>query len=266
MPMKVFAAGLLLLVIAGPAYPQRKEMLQLQADMIELKNRVNELQTSMDRNDGALKSLVEKMSDQVSMLAAGLQKITQAVDTVKTQGDKTSGELRQVLTQLHTSVNDLQEGLTAVRSQIGSVSKQVTAINTTSAPLAGPDDVWRSAQLDLLTGNYDLAMAGFSEFLTKYPNDPRAGEAQLSTSEVLFKQKKYEQAVTDYDLFLQKYPGHDKTSTALLRKGLALAEQNQTQLAVATLQEVVKQFPKTSDAESAQSKIKELQPAQRRSR
>ena len=139
-------------------------------------------------------------------------------------------------------------------------------MKTTSEPLAGPEDVWRSATIDALTGNYDLAIAGYSEFLSKYPNDPRAGAAQLFIAEALYKQKKYEQAATDYDLFLQKYPGHDKTSTALLKKGLALAEQNQIQLALAALQEVVKQFPKTSEAETAQSKIKELQPGQRRSR
>ena len=266
MRMKLFAAALLIVVMAGPAYPQRKETLQLQADMIDLKNRVNELQTSVDRNDAALKGLVEKMSDQVNSLAGGIQKITQAVDTVKTQGDKSSSELRVILTQLNTSMNDLQEGLSAVRSQIGSVSQQVREMKITAEPLAGPNDIWRSAVVDALTGNYDLAIGGYKEFLSKYPNDPRAAEAQLSIADALFSQKKYEQALTDYDLFLQKYPGHDKSSAALLKKGLALAEQNQPQLAIAALQQVVKEFPKTSEAEAAQSKIKELQPGQRRPR
>src|SRR2546427_8788671 len=103
MRMKLFAAALLIVAMAGPAYPQRKETLQLQADMIDLKNRVNELQTSVDRNDAALKSLVEKMSDQVNSLAGGIQKITQAVDTVKTQGDKSSSELRVILTSSTTT-------------------------------------------------------------------------------------------------------------------------------------------------------------------
>ena len=136
----------------------------------------------------------------------------------------------------------------------------------TAEPLAGPNDIWRSAVVDALTGNYDLAIGGYKEFLSKYPNDPRAAEAQLSIADALFSQKKYEQALTDYDLFLQKYPGHDKSSAALLKKGLALAEQNQPQLAIAALQQVVKEFPKTSAAEAAQSKIRELQPGQRRPR
>jgi tol-pal system protein YbgF len=266
MRLKLFASGLLIVVMAGPAYPQRKEILQLQADMIDLKNRMNELQTSMDRNDAALKALVEKMADQVNGLAGGIQKIAQAVDTVKGQSDKSSSELRVILTQLNTHVNDLQEGLTAIRSQVGSVSQQVREMKTTAEPLAGPNDIWKGAVVDVLTGNYDLAIGGFREFLSKYPTDPRAGEAQLSIAEALFSQKKYEQALTDYDLFLQKYPGHDKTGTALLKKGLALAEQNQPQLAIATLQQVVKEFPKTSEAETAQSKIKELQAGQRRPR
>ena len=100
--------------------------------------------------------------------------------------------------------------------------------------------------------------SGFQEFLSKYPNDPRAADAQLSRGEAFFNQKKFDQAVVEYDVFLQKYPENDKTRTALYKKGLALAEQNQKQPALDALDKVVKKFPNTSEATNAPAKVREL--------
>jgi len=218
----------------------------------------------MDMNNAALKGLVEKMADQVNNLGGSVQKITQSMDGVKTQTDKTSSELRVILNNMNNSVGELQEGLAAVRTQLNSVSQLVTAKNTTAEPLAGPEDLMRNAMVDYISGLYDLAVEGFQEFLTKYPNDPRASEAQLYRGEAFFNLKKFEQAVLEYDVFLQKYPESDKTRTALYKKGLALAEQNQKQPALVALDKVVKDFPNTSEAINAKAKATELRGPARR--
>ncbi|HYR88884.1 MAG TPA: tetratricopeptide repeat protein [Terriglobia bacterium] len=269
MKSKLFMAGLFVVLMAGPAYPQKKEILQLQADMINLTKTMNQLQTTVDQNNAVMKGLVEKMTDTVNSLTASVQKINQAVDGIKTQNDRETGDLRTIVTtlnSLNTNMTELQEGLSSVRSQINSVSREMTTIKTTTEPLQGPNDAWRSAMLDATVGNYDLAISEYKEFIAKFGNDARAADAQLAIADALSSQKKYDQAITDYDLFLQKYPGHDKTGAALYKKGLALAELNQTPQAIQTLEKVVKEFPNTSEAEGAKLKLKELQPAQRRSR
>ena len=134
-----FFGGLLLVLAAGPAYPQNKDILRLQADMITLQQQVKQLQSSIDENNNVMKTLVEKIADQVNTLTGGLQKVNQAVDqalgqaigNLKTQNDATAKELRTILTNLNTSVGELQEGLSSVRSQINSLSQQVTNKNTT---------------------------------------------------------------------------------------------------------------------------------------
>jgi tol-pal system protein YbgF len=261
---KLALACLLVIFLAPAAYPQKKEILQLQADMIRLSQQMTQLQSTVDMNNAALKSLVEKMADQVNNLGGSVQKITQAMQGVQAQSDKTASELRVVLNNMNTSVGELQEGLQAVRTQINSVSQQVTAKNTTAEQLEGPDDLIRKATVDSLAGLYDIAIAGFQEFLTKYPNDPRAPDAQLSRGDAFYNQKKFDQAVVEYDVFLQKYPENDKTRTALYKKGLALAELNQTPQALSTLDKVIKDFPNTSEATNAQAKVRQLRSPARR--
>ena len=263
MRMKCFVAGLLLILAAVPASSQNRDMLRLQADMITLQQQVKQLQTSVDDNNAAIKSLVEKIADQVNTLAGGLQKINQAVDGVKVQNDASTKEMRTIVTMLASSVGDIQEGLSSIRAQIGTVSQQVTTLKTTAAPLPGPNDLWKEAVVDSLTGQYELANSAFMDFLQKSPNDPRAAEAHLRIGDNYVSMKKYDQAETEFDLVLQKYPESDTTRAALLKKGLAQAETNQPQ-AKETLTEVVKKYPNTAEAQSAQSKLKEMQPAPRR--
>jgi tol-pal system protein YbgF len=224
---------------------------------------MKQLQNTVDQNDTLLKGLVERMSDQVNNLSSGMSKITQAVDSIGRSNDKVSGELRGAIANVNTTLGELQKDMSSVRTQIDAVSKQITALQTTTEPLAGPDDLWRDAGLDAFTGNYSLAVSGYQEFLSKYPQDPRALDAHLNLGDALSNLKQYDQAIFEYDIVLQKYPENDKTKTALLKKGLAQAELKQPQ-ATNTLNEVVKRFPKTSEARTAEAKLRELRaPAQR---
>src|SRR5438046_10164402 len=90
---KLALACLLAVLMAPAAYPQKKEILQLQADMIRLSQQMTQLQSTVDMNNSTLKGLVEKMADQVNNLGVSVQKITQAIDGVKTRADKTASGL-----------------------------------------------------------------------------------------------------------------------------------------------------------------------------
>jgi tol-pal system protein YbgF len=261
--MKLFMTAMLVALAAGPAYPQNKDILQLQADMITVQQRMNQLQTTVDRDNALMKGLMEKMADQVNTLTGSMQKITQSMDSLKSQNDATVRELRTPLANLNSAIKDMEESLSAARAQINSITREITTLKTAPEPLAGVDDLWRQGMTDYNVGNWDLAVSGLQEFLSKYPNDPRAAEGQLKIGDAYDAMKKYDLAITQYDIVLQKYPDSDKTRSALLKKGLAQAEANQPQAAISTLNDVVKKFPGTSEAGTAQAKIKELQPAQR---
>jgi tol-pal system protein YbgF len=262
--MKFILAVLLIVIAAGPAYPENKDLLQLQSDIIQLSQQVKQIQTTVDQNNSVMKGLVEHMADQVNMLAGGMQKITATVDGLKSQNDGSTKEMRQALTTLSSTVGDLKDDMSAVRDTVNSLSKQITSMKTTSEPLAKPEDLWRSAYLDYSAGNYDLAIGDFQDFLSKFPTDDRAAEAHLMMAETLAAQKKYDQALNEYDIVLQKYPDSDKSKTALLKKGYALADSNQAPQAISTLKEVVTKYPNTTEATAATARLKELTAAGRK--
>lgn len=251
--------------LASPLFGQRdRELIQLQADVVRLSQQVDKLQVSLDEKTGAVRSLVEKLYDQMAALAQTLQGINANVDAVKASGEKSASETRNQVAGLVTGLQAMGEGLTAARSQLAALSQQIASVKTTAEPLETADTVWRSAQTDFFVGNYDLAIAGYRDFLTKFSDDLRNADAQLSLGNAYYNQKKFEQAIIEYDLLLQKFPKGDKRADALLKKGLSLAELNQTQQAITNLERVVTEFPRTTAAESAASRIRELRTVRKR--
>jgi TolA-binding protein len=196
------------------------------------------------------------MTDQMNSLAGAIQKVDQTVENVNSHTDKSATELKGLLGTLNQRVGDLSDNVAAVRAQLSGVSQQVTAMKT--EPLPGPDESWRSANLDYTVGNYDLAIQELNDFQAKYPNDPRSAKAQILKGDSLAAQKKYEPAVIEYDTFLQKYPENEDTKTALYKKGLALTASD-PKAAVAIFQQVVTKYKGTVEATDAQARLKDLQ-------
>ena len=255
---RVLLSGFVVLLAAGPAYPQNKDLLRLNADVLQLQQQVKQLQISVDDKTAAIASLVEKMADQMNTIQTAVAKLSEGIDSVKTSDDKTAAELRTQVNNLNANIDQVNEGLTSIRTRINSVSDQLTAQAAQAEPLASPEDLMRSAGVDKISGNFDLAIEEYREFLSKYPNHTRAAEAQANIGDIFFGQKKFDQALIEYDLFLQKYMNDDRTSSALYKKGLAHAELNQITEAKAVLTRVQKDFPGTTEAVGAAAKLKEL--------
>ena len=183
--IKLIVVGLLLFSTAKSVYAQNRDILQIDADVISLSQQVKLLQSSVNQNNAVLKELVGKIVNQVNNVAASLQKLGQAINSLATHGNNTAGEVHLQLTNLSNHVNELQNELSAIQAQIGSVSEQITASKTTVEPLPGPEDLMRGAAVDALAGNYDLAVGGYMEFLSKYPGSPRAADAHFGLAEAV---------------------------------------------------------------------------------
>lgn len=259
MKLNICISVLLLLATANIASAQKKITIeQVEVDVITIEQQLKLLQSTVDAN-GAAKELVGKLVDQVS---AGQQDTDRNFKDLQAQNKDTAAEVHKIaesLTKLVDAMSDLKEDVSSLRANVNAISKQLMAMQTTTQPLPGPDDLWRTAQLDYLTGNYALAIPGFQDFLSKYPGDTRAAEGHLRIADSLFNLKKYDAAEMEFDSILQQYPDKDIQRTALLKKAYSLAEHDKPQ-ALKALNDLVKQYPNTDEATRAQEKIRELAP------
>ncbi len=261
--MKKTLVGLIMLVMAGvgstgPAWGQRREIVQLQADIIRLSQQVGEIQSSLDERNTVVQNLVEQLYDQVVTLSDTVGRINNTLNEVRASNERLGGEMRVLVGNLRDDVEIMDRSLGNLRTDMNGIAQQLTTFQTTTEELDSPQSLMRMAVTDFLSGNYDLAIEGFREYLDNFPASPRAAESQLYLGDSYFNDGEFEQAIIEYDLLLQKYPDSDKNVTALYKKGLALAEMNQTQDALNYLRRVVSEYPDSTEATSAQQKIDDL--------
>jgi tol-pal system protein YbgF len=135
-----------------------------------------------------------------------------------------------------------------------------------------PRDVYQAAYIDFSKGSYSLAIAGFREFLRRYPDQDLAGNAQYWIGEAYLSlargytssgqadkaTESLNQAVLEFRKVLANYPRGEKVSTALWKEALALIELKQPQVAQQRLQYLVDNFPQAEETPLARERLAAL--------
>lgn len=124
------------------------------------------------------------------------------------------------------------------------------------APEGDPNQIYQAAYLDYTKGNYDLAIAGFKDYLNKFPEAEFAGNAQYWIAESLYSMGKYDEAVPEFDKVITKYASSPKVPGALLKKGYALDALKRPKDAKEAYQELIKKYPDSEAAKLAEERLK----------
>jgi len=137
-----------------------------------------------------------------------------------------------------------------------------------------PQDIYQAAYLDFSKGSYALAIAGFREFLRRFPDQALAGAAQYWIGEAHFSlargyanagqtqqaNEALEQAMQEFRKVLANYPRSDKAPASLYKEALVLLELNQPAVAQQRLQYLVETFPQSEEAALARERLSALRP------
>jgi len=155
---------------------------------------------------------------------AGLQQASseQSRNLLKAQADiqtQLQGLATQ-LEQLEARLEDTNERLNQLSQQIASTNQQLRGIHPDGAAAVGPtgtngnaaangngaagapdpETQYRAAYNDYLRGSYDLAIAGFRQYLDSFPGTDLADNAAYWIGESYYRQKKYQDAIHQFDL------------------------------------------------------------------
>jgi len=132
-----------------------------------------------------------------------------------------------------------------------------------------PQDIYQAAYIDFSKGSYALAMAGFREFLRRFPDHALAGNAQYWIGESHFSlarnsanagqadkaTQELEQAVQELQKVVANYPRSEKAPTALYKEALALIELKQPTVAQQRLEYLVANFPQAEETPLARERL-----------
>ncbi|CAI9418512.1 Cell division coordinator CpoB [Pleomorphomonas sp. T1.2MG-36] len=149
---------------------------------------------------------------------------------------------------------DTSGGLAAAASQNLATGGALAAPPTSAAPpqqmaavaptTVDPGADYDSAYSSIVRGDYAAAETGFKKFLTDFPGDPRAADAQYWLGESYYSRHQYRDAATSYLATYKSHPTSQKAPDSLFKLGLSLEGLGETSAACATYGELTKKFPK----------------------
>ena len=245
---------------AGPA---------IQEDLAQLRQDLNALSLAFHRTRSGTETLLGQVDRRTREQPAEIQKQLAALQA-------RTDNLNSELTRLSGRVDELTQKLGSLSRQSGarpappaSSARPAPSSPRPSGSGGPPTDLYQAAYIDFSKGNYPLALAGFQEFLRRYPSSDLADHAQYWIGEAYFSLarnhaaqgqadksiKAIEQAVQEFRKVIVNYPRGEKVPTALYKEALALLELKQENPARARLEYLLDHFPQSEEAPLARERL-----------
>ncbi len=262
-----FCSLVALLATASTAFSGTKEeILRLQSDVLAMQNQIRMLEKNIREQTDGIKSLVAQLNDQVGKSNLLLGRITAALDN-QTAGDKSGNQaLLQEVRNLAAKFDDSNMRLSALAQQIQDLKVQSKPIDSRGfssgggeAPgTASPDAMYNQAYSDLVQGNFDLAVNGFTNFIQTYPAHDKADDAQYGIGEAFYNSNKLPQAVAAFTRVINDYPNGDKLASAYFKRGKAELAMHERDNAIVDFRTVIDKYPDATEASLAKTELDNL--------
>ncbi|HEX4807418.1 MAG TPA: tetratricopeptide repeat protein [Bryobacteraceae bacterium] len=298
--MKAFRLAALALVCSTCCLGASKEIVELQRDVELLQDQIKTIQRTLDEKFAQLQTLLQVSSDTTKDTNTQLHDLGTSVSrSVGTQLAPVTN-LNQHVESVGEDVRALKDSLADVESRLDKLDAKITDVQRTmqiqqnppqapppsgstdqpgamqpgatgqpgmpGGPVAPPpgmsaDQSFTAAVHDNQTGNNELALKEFQDYLTYFPNTALAPNAQYYIGEINFNQGNYNDAIRAFDAVLERYPAGPKTPDAHYMKGRALLKSGQRTRAVQEFRDLIANYKGTNAARNAQDQLRQLNAA-----
>jgi len=288
---------LLALSLAGCAEVQEATGVATQQDLLQLRQDMAAAQQAAQRariDNDAIAAQVDKRvrehagdnDRQISALTRQVDSLNDTITSLSSRVEELNSRVEALNRQARGAAPPAGAGAAGTpRPPAASTTTPSTGATTTTppGPIAAvpprpttgalqPQDIYQAAYIDFSKGSYSLAIAGFREFLRRYPDHELAGSAQYWIGEAYISlargftdasqgdkaNESLEQAVQEFKKVQANYPRADKVPTALYKEALALIDLKQPALAQARLQYLVDNFPRAEETSLARERLTTL--------
>ena len=224
--------------------PLRSGQAEGRADMTEIRDQIQQIRGTID----------------------GLRRDFSAISARMGRREEEDKALREKLDSLTFKINFIENFL-----GIGKKEEQADAAGEKNGkpPAALPKDAAGKVKTDkeslyaaayelFREAKYEKSREGFENFLRQYPDTEFSDNAQFWMGECYYFEKKYEKAIIEYEKVTKNFPDGNKVPYAFLKQGLSFLKLGDKASAKLLLQQVIKDFPNTSQARIARAKLLEI--------
>ena len=250
----------------------QQDLMQLRADLAAVQLAV---QRARSEADAAAAQGDRRGREQAAEADRQLSALTRRLESLSSTLASLTGRVDELNTRVETLNRQLRTSAAPSPATPAPSPPSVAPATPGGRPTTGalqPQDIYQAAYLDFSKGSYALAIAGFREFLRRFPDHDLAGNAQYWIGEAHYSlargyanqnqsdkaRESLEQAVTEFRRVVANYPRGEKVPAALFKEALTLIDLKQPALAQARLQYLIDNFPQAEETPLARDRLASL--------
>jgi len=277
--------GSLLLLFLAACAPQA-ELVKTRSDMNDLREDVKSAKTNiqdMQRLDQDMQKRLDLLDANVRgtldvqkvMADYGAKTDQLAMDIQLLQGKLEENNFRIAefgqklddravkIAELTARVEELEAKVKLMSSGVGTMttaqtSSAMTKGKTASPKTIEPSEAYRQAKSDYDKGHFELALAGFQNYMAQFPDASQADKVQYWEGECYYSLKNFNKAIAAFTKVIKNYPKSDKVPGAKLKIGFSYLNEKNPAKAKEYLRQVIKDHPGTNEADIAKDRLAKL--------
>jgi tol-pal system protein YbgF len=158
-------------------------------------------------------------------------------------------------------VAELQKQVTLATGKLGAIEQNQQRIVDRVAPTMPEDKeaMWKEAQRRLTDGQRDEARRFLRSFIQRFPDDPRAPQAQLQVGMSFVQELKHSNAVAEFSNLIQRFSRSPEVPEAMWQLAESFVVLKFCGDAKAMYQDLAKRYPKSPRAAQSKERLHDVQ-------
>lgn len=232
----------------------------------QVETQVHVLRAENTRQDSARASELARIIRLQQQLMDSLGQARQSMRQLDTKlGNDLTDVLRQLL-QIQEMAGQSQRQLSVLKAAVDARAEAQDArpagTDTSTAggpPPASADQMYQGALELHRRGSSQTARKAFQDFLLQYPTHPYVVDALHFLGET-FEATAPDSAVARWNEVVTRFPKSSRAPESLFKIGLVAERRSDTATARATFQRLVKEYPRSEQADLARDRLKDMKP------
>jgi TolA-binding protein len=276
-------------LLTGLLHAQSEKVMiqELQRDVAQLADKLRQFKDTQDQKSADLEMLLKQSLDSNAKLAADMGTLHQSLASAMAEQQ---GKLVQPVNAVGVKVDQLSQSLSAIETSMDALTRRLATqdgklteilnnVKTLSAAQQPPppsasvpggpatatatagassEVAFQAAERDFRSGQNQLAMDEFVNFIAHFPTSESAPKAQYYMGVIFDRGEQFEDSVKAYDAVLERYPENPSTRDALYGKAVALMKLDRNVEAKKEFNAFLAKYPNDDKAAQAKQYLKEL--------
>jgi len=242
-------------LLVAPAHAQLFGDNEARKAILDVRNRLNELEQQLKNKDEELTARIQKVEPtQRSQLEIATQ-----IDQLKIDLAKLRGQIDQLTYDLANEQKRTRDLYTDLDTRLKKFEPVAVSVDGQTATVERDEQTAYDDALTLFrNSDFKGAAQALKTFAQRYPNSAYIATVQYWLGNAHYQLKDYKSAIAAQRVVVDQYARSPRAPDALLNIAASLLELNDRKGARDTLQRIVKEYPESESARAAQARLKSL--------